>query len=121
MSTGVTYINIAIPLNISIMFEQIEMFSNYLDYLSQFNNSVTSSNSDTSGRSPANDYFRDKSKIDKNIAHNVEQLTKQLASYAKKCLTNLSFALKSLDNLLPTDPSFDKNNERHKDSSSGFL
>jgi hypothetical protein len=44
----------------------------------------------------------------------MEQLTKQLASYAKKRLTNLSFSLKSLDNLLPTDPSFDKTNERHK-------
>jgi hypothetical protein len=114
MSTGVTYINIAIPLNISIMFEQINMFSKYLDSFTQFNNSVSSSNSDTSGRSPTNDYFRDKYKIDKNIAHNMEQLTQQLASYAKKRLANLSFALRSLDNLLPTDPSFDKTNERHK-------
>ncbi len=45
-------------------------------------------------------------------AHNMEQLTKQLASYAKKCLNNLSFSLKSLDTLLPTDPSFDETNEQ---------
>jgi hypothetical protein len=46
MSKGVTYINIAIPLNISIIFEQIEMFSNYLDSIIQFNSSVTSSKSE---------------------------------------------------------------------------
>jgi hypothetical protein len=51
---------------------------------------------------------------DKARAHNMEQLTKQLASYAKKRLANLSFSLRSLDNLLPTDPSFDKTNERYK-------
>jgi hypothetical protein len=36
MSTGGTYINIAIPLNILMMTEQINM-SNYLDYLFAFN------------------------------------------------------------------------------------
>ena len=44
----------------------------------------------------------------------MEQLTKQLAAYAKKHLTNLSYSLKSLDNLLPTDPTFELTNERHK-------
>ena len=44
----------------------------------------------------------------------MEQLTKQLAAYAKKRLNNLSFILKSLDNLLPTDPTFELTNERHK-------
>jgi hypothetical protein len=44
----------------------------------------------------------------------MEQLTKQLVSYAKKRLTSLTSSLKSLDKLLPTDPSFDKHNERHK-------
>jgi hypothetical protein len=41
MSTGVTYINIAIPLNISIIFEQIDMFDKYLDSLLQFNTTTT--------------------------------------------------------------------------------
>jgi hypothetical protein len=117
MSTGVTYINIAIPLNISIILEQIDMFDKYLDSWLQFNISVKASSptSDTSGRSPSNGcYAADKSRLDKVTAHNMEQLTKQLVSYAKKGLTTLSSSLQSLDNLLPTDPSFDKNNERHK-------
>jgi hypothetical protein len=115
MSTGVTYINIAIPLNISIIFEQIDMFDKYLDSFIQFNTSTATPTSDTSGRNPANGgYASDKSKLDKITAHNMEQLTKQLVSYAKKRLTSLTFFLKSLDNLLPTDPSFNKNNERHK-------
>jgi hypothetical protein len=117
MSTGVTYINIAIPLNISIIFEQIDIFDKYLDSLIQFNISIKASSptSDTSGRSPANGGFlNDKKSLDKVTAHNMEQLTKQLVSYAKKCLTFLSSELQSLDNLLPTDPSFNKNDERHK-------
>ena len=96
MSTGVTYINIAIPLNISIMSEQIDMFSAYLDSLTKSN-----STEGLSARETIN-------------VKNMEQLTIQMATYAKKRLNNLYYSLRSLDNLLPTDPSFDKNNDRHK-------
>ena len=94
MSTGVTYINIAIPLNISIMTEQINMFSSYLDGLTNFNTTENLGSRETI-----------------NIK-NMEQLTIQMATYAKKCLNNLSSSLRSLDTLLPTDPTFDKNNDR---------
>ncbi len=116
MSTGVTYINIAIPLNISIIFEQIDMFDKYLDSLIQFEVvKADRPNSDTSGRSPANGGFvADKKNLDKITAHNMEQLTKQLVTYAKKRLTFLTSELQSLDNLLPADPSFNKNDARHK-------
>ncbi len=55
MSTGVTYINIAIPLKMSIMFEQIDIFSKYLDSLFQCNTSTATPTptSDTTCRNPA--------------------------------------------------------------------
>ena len=98
MSTGVTYINVAIPLNISIMNHQIEMFDGYLATLQKFD-SVSN----------INNTLRDNATL-----HNMEQLQKQLASYAKKRLAVLADTLSSLDDLLPIDPSFDKDNERHK-------
>ena len=98
MSTGVTYINIAIPLNISIMSHQIEMFEAYLDSL-KIENFTINENSTTKERA---------------AIHNMEQLTRQIAHYARKRLSLLSSSLSSLDDLLPVDPSFDKDNERHK-------
>ncbi len=112
MSTGVTYINIAIPLNITILYEQIAMFSDYLDKINTFNSS-TSTPYDVA----TNIYgfrIKETDKISMATEHNMVQLTKQLASYAKKRLTNLSWSLRSLDNLLPTDPAFELTNERHK-------
>jgi hypothetical protein len=78
------------------MTEQISMFSKYLDSIIIFNSTVHMSSRD------------------KASAHNKEQLTKQLASYAKKRQTNLSFSLKYFDSILPTYPSFDKTNKQHK-------
>ena len=102
MSTGVTYINIAIPLNLTIMFQQIKMFDQYLDSIIKKNNINMSANM---GK------LSDK---DKGSIMNMDQLIKHITSYSKKRLQDLSYSLLSVDNLLPVDPSYNKSNDRHK-------
>ena len=102
MSTGVTYINIAIPLNLTLMFQQIKMFDQYLDTIIKKNNINMSAN------------LGKLSDKDKGSIMNMDQLIKHITAYSKKRLQDLSYSLQSVDNLLPVDPSYDKDNERHK-------
>ena len=44
----------------------------------------------------------------------MDTLIKGLATYAKSRLTSIFSQLKSVDQLLPIDPTFDKTNIRHK-------
>jgi hypothetical protein len=72
MSTGITNINVAIPLNISILEQQIKMFSEYVHKLTSFKNNNTNL-----------------SAKDKTALHNLEQLTISIASNANRHLDSL--------------------------------
>ena len=100
ISTGVTYINVAIPLNISIAFKQIGLFE---EFLSSIINSAPTTNTSTS--------TSNHSSINKQ---NIETLFKQIVSYTRNRLWTLRKQLTSIDDLLPADVSFDRTNERHK-------
>ncbi len=67
LSTGVTYINVAIPLNISILYNEIEIFENYLESILRKNQTLINS-----------------TLIHETInAQNMDTLIKGLATYAK--------------------------------------
>ena len=100
ISTGVTYINVAIPLNISIAFKQIGLFE---EFLSSIINSAPTTNTSTS--------TSNHSSINKQ---NIETLFKQIVSYTRNRLWTLRKQLTSIDDLLPADVTFDRTNERHK-------
>jgi hypothetical protein len=98
LSTGVTYINVAIPLNISILYNEIEIFENYLESILQRNQTILNS-----------------TLIHETInAQNMDTLVKGLATYAKSRLNSIFSQLKSVNQLLPIDPTFDKTNTQHK-------
>ena len=99
MSTGITYINVAIPLNISIFSTQIGLFDSFLTNL------ITAYTNTTNNSS---------SKLDIINAQNMVTLTKAITHYARQRLYTLQHQLQSIDNLLPQDESFEKSNVRHK-------
>ena len=99
MSTGITYINVAIPLNISIFATQIGLFDSFLTNL------ITAYTNTTNNSS---------SKLDIINAQNMVTLTKAITHYARQRLYTLQHQLQSIDNLLPQDESFEKSNVRHK-------
>ena len=98
ISTGVTYINVAIPLNMSIAFKQIGLFEDFLDSII---NSPTSDSTSSSAHDAIN-------------KQNLEILFKQITTYTRNRLWTLRKQLVSIDDLLPADSNFDQNNERHK-------
>ena len=99
-STGVTYINVAIPLNISVAFKQIGLFE---EFLVSIINSAPNTNISAS-TSPQSSINR----------QNIETLFKQITSYSRNRLWTLRKQLTSIDDLLPSDVTFDRTNERHK-------
>ena len=98
LSTGVTYINVAVPLNISILYNEIEIFEDYLESILRKNQTLTNSTL----------------KHETINAQNMDTLIKGLATYAKSRLASIFSQLQSVDKLLPIDPTFDKTNARHK-------
>ena len=83
MSTGITYINVAIPLNISIFATQIGLFDSFLTNL------ITAYTNTTNNSS---------SKLDIINAQNMVTLTKAITHYARQRLYTLQHQLPSIDN-----------------------
>ena len=108
LSTGVTYINIAITVNVTTFEEQIDMFS------SQLENLLNTSNSSTHPSPPPSNFTTP------NITHssintkNFETLTKNIVNYANSRLKTLRTQLDTIHTLLPTDHTYDEQNNRHK-------
>ena len=98
LSTGITYINVAIPLNISILSQQLSLFENFLDNIVGNHSNKTTP----------------KTKHEHIQADNMYTLTKAITSYARNRLWDLIFQLDSINKLLPNDGTFDKRNLRHK-------
>ena len=98
LSTGVTYINVAIPLNLTNYETQINLFDTYLDSIN--NKLPIPTSPDTS--------------FSNITIHNIQSLFKSISSYAQNRLKTLKRQLITIDDLLPYDESFDLNNDRHK-------
>ena len=99
LSTGITYINVAIPLNISIFTTQLELFDSFLT------NILTAYTNTTDSKSTKQDIIN---------SQNMFTLTKAITHYARQRLYTLQHQLQSINNLLPQDEQFDKTNVRHK-------
>ena len=99
LSTGITYINVAIPLNISIFTTQIGLFDSFLT------NIITAYTNTTNSTSSKQDIIN---------SQNMFTLTKAITHYARQRLYTLQHQLQSINNLLPQDETFDKSNVRHK-------
>ena len=79
LSTGVTYINVAIPLNLTSYESQINLFHSYLDGI--INNVPTLSNPNKT--------------FDHIQIQNMQQLIKSITSYAKNRLNNICPEIKN--------------------------
>ena len=99
MSTGITYINVAIPLNISIFTTQLALFDSFLT------NIITAYTNKTNSTSSKQDIIN---------SQNMLTLTKAITHYARQRLYSLQHELQSINNLLPQDETFEKSNVRHK-------
>jgi hypothetical protein len=99
LSTGITYINVAIPLNISIFTTQLELSDSFLT------NILTAYTNTTDSKSTKQDIIN---------SQNMFTLTKAITHYARQRLYTLQHQLQSINNLLPQDEQFDKTNVRHK-------
>ena len=94
----------AIPLNTSTLYRQIDSFESFLDEIINANLSSTERPIPTNTSTPH-----------KSIAQqNMQQLIQSLISYVRNRLTTLRQQLNTVSDLLPRDNTFDKNNERHK-------
>ena len=101
LSTGITYINVAIPLNISVMSQQINIFDQFLDNILNTYPDTNSTNSTYLKHETINQ-------------QNMQNLVKSITSYSRQRLMSLINQLETVSNLLPKDTNFDRNNERHK-------
>ena len=103
LSTGITYINVAIPLNTTVLYRQISTFESFLDEIINANISTT--------ERPIKSTKPEHDAID---AQNMQRLIQALVSYVRNRLIALKTQLDTVNDLLPQDATFDRENERHK-------